>query len=573
MAAQKSQSMGSLPPVRRPGPWSWEKTLGAVLPLAVFVGASILFLSTLSVHYSEGEDSPVWVRLTMNGSVRTLFQANHIAFLWICRVYYRLWVWLGYTGDASFPLKAINALAGALTLSLMVRILLRLGADNLLTLIWVGATAASFGFWSYSTQAETYILPMPAILLGIHVVIGLANDRFSPWSLALVGTLMAFATLINQMHVLLILTTAVAVVLIWYRRRPEVSASRLLLGMASFGGTAALIIGVAYFGASIFVHGSRDLGSIIEWSKGAAAKNLTAPFSITDPIKGIIGMARAVLGGHFLSGFDWFHGPFTRLLPGKLMLEERYAGLGLSPGVRIFCLIATIVAMLSGLVVLFSLVFSGRQRMAEQQGEAKRRRFFAIDAFTSVTLLASYVFNVVWEPTNDEFWIVLLPVACLAVASVFARRPLANRRRVAGSLFAIAIFIANGLGVILPQTKLESDVWYQANRFLIENARTEDMIVTDGGFISDTYLVFYTKSTVVAVSQIAPDELSRVLSAKHAGRVWVSSWALEPMPEVRATGQLRKRDEAAIHSALGKVSGRLSKRNENPWQTVWQLEP
>ena len=571
MASQESRSTDSLPLVPWSGPWSSKNIVGPVLPLAVFVGASILFLSTLSAHYCEGEDNLTWVSLTTYGSFHQLFRANHIGLLWFGRLYYRLWVWLGYTGDASFPLKLLNALAGALTLSLMARALRRLGVDNLLILIWVGATAVSFGFWSYSTQPESYIIPLPAIFLGINVLISLADDRFSPWSLALLGILLAFATLINQMHVIFILTMPAAVILLWYRRRPEVPASRLLLGAASYGGAAALIIGVAYFGITIFVVGLRDLGSIFEWSKGLAS-TMTTPFSINDPIKAIIGMARSVLGGHFLAGFDWFYIPFSRLFPGKLMVEERYLGLGLSTGVRIACLVATIVAMLSGIILLISLALPCRQGMAEQ-GEADRRRFFAVYAFASITLVACYVFNVVWEPTNDEFWIGLLPIAYLWIASIFARRPLAKRRLVTGFVFAVCLFIANGMGVILPQTKLESDYWYQANRFLIQNVRPVDIIVTDGGSISDLYLRYYTRSTVIAVHTIAVDELGRLLSEEHPGRVWVSSWAIEPAREVRATGLLNGRNEAAIQSIFEQMKARLTKKDENQWQTVWQLEP
>ncbi len=345
--------------VRPFGAWFSKRSAEAILPWAVFFCALILFLSTLTVHYSEGEDSASWVSAVTNGSFSSLFNPHHIAFLGIGRIVYRIFLLCGYTGDASLPMKVMNALAGALTLGLMAKALRHLGVDKLLILIWVGATAASFGFWSYSTQPETYVLPLPAILYGINIVIGLANDRFSPWSLALLGSLMAFATLINQMHVLLVVTTPAVVVLIWYRRRPELPASRLFLGLASFGCAAGLIIGVAYFGVTILVLGLRDLGSIIAWSKGYASAVLTSPFSITDPIKGVIGIGRAVLGGHFLFGFDWFFQPFTRLFPRKLVIEERYLALGLSPGVRIACFIATIVAALSGMATLLSLVLPG----------------------------------------------------------------------------------------------------------------------------------------------------------------------------------------------------------------------
>ncbi len=139
--------------------------------------------------------------------------------------------------------------------------------------------------------------------------------------------------------------------------------------------------------------------------------------------------------------------------------------------------------------------------------------------------------------------------------------------------FTASLFLANGLGTILPQTKLESDYWYQANRFLIQNARAGDVIITDGGFISDTYLNLYTRSNIVPVHGIGPKELGRLFSDKHPGRVWVSSWTFEPLREVRAADLLKERNEAAIQSIFEKVKARLVKKDENPWQTVWQLEP
>ena len=408
-------------------------------------------------------------------------------------------------------------------------------------------------------------------MLGINVVIGLADDRFSAWSLALLGTLMGFATLINQMHVLLIPCTAAAVLLIWYRRRPEVTANRLLAGLASFGGAAALIIGVAYFGVTIFILGKRDLGRSSYGRRDTPPNLSDHPLSITDPIKGAIGIA-AMLGGHFLAGFDWFYGPFTRAFPGKLMIEERYLALGLSPAHphRLPDRDRGGHVVGAGRAV-FTLAGPPRRGGASRANRAATH-FRTRCVLLPFTLIASYIFNVVWEPTNDEFWIGLLPIGYLAIASLFARRPLANRHRVAGFVFVASLFIANGLGVIWPQTKLALDYWYQANRFLIENARAADTVVTDGAFISDNYVSYYTGANVVGVHSVAPDDFARLLSDKHAGRVWVSSWAFEPMPEVRATGMLKGRDEKAIQSVREQVKMRLIKRDENPWQTVWQLE-
>ena len=121
----------------------------------------MLFLSTLSVQYCEGGDRATWVSTVTHKSFSLLFNPHHIAFLGFSRIVYQVSLWCGYTGDAGLPMRVMNAVAGALTLALMVRAVNDLGADSLLILIWVGATAVSFGYWSYSTQPETYVLPLP----------------------------------------------------------------------------------------------------------------------------------------------------------------------------------------------------------------------------------------------------------------------------------------------------------------------------------------------------------------------------------------------------------------------------
>ena len=254
------------------------------------------------------------------------------------------------------------------------------------------------------------------------------------------------------------------------------------------------------------------------------------------------------------------------------MMEERYLALGLSPGVRITCLIALAIVGLSGMYILASLVLKRGSQVTEQPGE--RRRFFALNAFVYPTLLAYYVFNVYWEPVNNEFFVAPLPIAMLAVASLFARRPPPKQCVPAAALFAASLFIVNGLGSILPQSKLDSDYWYHANLYLIQNASEGDVVVTDGGYLSDCYLKMFTKSTVVTVHDVGINELIRHLSEKHPGRLWISSWAFEPDAKIRmANREFEKRDDAAIQAALAKLKPRLIKRDENAWQTVWQLEP
>jgi hypothetical protein len=548
----------------------------AALPLVVFVAALGLYLSTLSKHYSEGEDSARFVICaTRPSSPADLYQPNHLAFITLNRLIYTFAQAAGYSGNAAIPMKAISAAAGALGLWVMLRIMRRLAVDDRLALVWAGITAVSFGYWSYSTQADTYALPLPFLLLSVLIVIELADGQFSPWQFGRLGLFNGLTILAQQMHIIIYPLMIAAAVAIWYRRRPEVRVSQLILGLMVFGAISAVIVGTAYFAVALGPLGMRDLGSIIRWSEGQGGSGPFSPVRWFNPLVSLIAIGHAILGGHFLFGFDWFYEPFVRRFPHKLLVEERYLALQLSEVCRLACLAASGVAAISGLAFLSSLLFAPKKELT---GGLQSLRFFACDVIVWPILLVSFAFNTVMEPTTIEWWVGPIPVAAIGIASLQARRPTSRRWWPAGVIFAASLFLANGAGCILPQSDLRTDYWYRVNGFLIQNARPGDTIFTDGGFVSDSYVDLYTGANVVSVHLVRFDWLKQILARPHSGRFWISSWALEPPAEVDRTGYFNanrsvNQDAAVNRAYLKGLSGRMVKRDESPAQQVWELLP
>jgi hypothetical protein len=548
-------------------------TAHALLPLGVSLGALVLYLCTLSKHFSEGEDSALYVvQITSPSSVRELFHPNHLAFNALNRAVFLVCRWVGYEGDASLPMQVVNVLAGSLALGIMVNILRRLRVDDRLTLCWVVATAVSYGFWSYSVQPETYILPLPLILTCIYLLIGLGDDQFSYQTLAWVGCLGAVATLIHQQHVLALSAFFIATAIIGYRNRSQVPVSRLVAGLGTFGLVAAVIVGVAYFGVAIGILHMHDLATIIQWSKGGAKNGLFyAPWSYSNPIQSVVvGFPRAVLGGHFLYGFDWFHETVTRRFPNKLLIEERFLAQALPPWVRLTCLAAMIVVGASVLAVARTLAFPAS---AEPLDPVLKRRYLAADTILIALICHYYIFNTVFEPANIEFWIALLPVVAIAMASWQARRPRAAQWWLASAGLAASLLVANGLGSVLPQTRLDTDYWYHANGYLIGNAKPGDIIITNNEFISNNYLKIYTKSKVISPDYWTEGRSPEVLLNADSKRVWISSWAFEPSRRFNIATKPDPRAEAAFRLFRESVRDRMVKRDDGPYQTVWELGP
>jgi hypothetical protein len=541
------------------------------LPVAVVLGSFLLYAFTLTKHYSEGEDSAAYVReVTSPKSIRDYFFPNHLAFIPLNRGVFLLGRAAGYQGDASLTMKLLNALAGAIALGLMVLILETLEVDQRLMMCWVGVTAVSFGLWSYSTQAETYTLPLPPILLCIYLIMKLPEGGFSYKSFAALGCSGAIATLLHQQHVLVLSAITIAAALTGFRHRSEVPSGRIAAGLGILCFLGALIVGVAYLSVAIGVLHLVDPAAIIQWSKGHAQNGLWIPWSNTNPIQSlIVGFPRTVLGGHFLYGFDSFYGPVSRRFPGRLLIEERYLGQHIPSWIRLTCLAATMIVTASALAVARTFFFSSDK---EWPSGTRKVRYQAAGTIVVLLILHYYIFNTLWEPTCIEFWIVLLPVVGIAIASIQTRRPKARQWWLATAVLAASLLIVNGLGSILPQTTLDTDYWYQANRYLIENARAGDLIVTDGRFISNMYLRLYTNADVVSAviwdNTRSPDE---VLNGGFK-RVWISSWAVDPPGQagwMGGTPDLRKQEE--VRRFVESLRDRLTKRDESEFQTVWEL--
>jgi hypothetical protein len=362
---------------------------------------------------------------------------------------------------------------------------------------------------------------------------------------------------------------------IWYRRRSEVGVSRLLVGLMVFGAISAVIVGTAYFAVALGPLGMRDLGSIIRWSEGQGGGGPFSPVRWFNPLVSLIAIGHAVLGGHFMFGFDWFYEPFVRRFPHKLLVEERYLALQLPVAYRLACLAASGVAAISGLAFLSSLLLAAKKEVA---GGLQSLRFFACDVIVWPTLFVSFAFNTIMEPTTIEWWVGPIPLAAIGVASLQARRPSSRRWWPAGAVFAASLLVANGVGCILPQSDLQADYWYRVNGFLIQNARPGDIILTDGGFVSDSYVDLYTGANVFSVHLVPFDRLKQILAGPHGGRFWISSWALDPPFEVSRTGyfdanRVASQDKAANRAYLKGLSSRMVKRDENPVQQVWELLP
>jgi len=521
----------------------------------ILIAITSLFLITLAMNHSEAEDSVRYIyEVTKVPSTLSLYDPNHILFNSFNRVVYDLWLFLGYKGNAELPMQINNVIAGIVTLFLVYLIARRLEMSVYFSLLCLGMVSMSYGFWRYSVEAETYILPLPFILLSAHRLMIIAESRFEYRHFFLLGLFMAMATLFHQQHVLLIFIAPLAICCH--------STSRLLNSLILFFCVSGAIIAAVYFPVAIFLAEQSELGEIIKWSQGKAVEGLWTPWAWTNPLKSIFGLLRSIWGTLFLFGFPWFDALTAEIFPLNPLRDERMIGQSLSTWQLWLCLI--MIAISSLCAVILSIIAVIGYRRTELNPRATGFLIFA------VPMLCVYaIFNTLWEPLNIEFWIALLPFIYL-VLMLFIR--VTRFATIMSSIFVVALLISNLLGSILPQTERNTDYCYISNQYFMRHAQANDYIITGCGYMCSNYLYLYTDATLFDVTQIegirhdssVTNWVNRILN-HQPGRVLISSTVFDPP----SMSEINRRSYEKVIEALKPL--RKSQVYVDDFQVVWEL--
>jgi hypothetical protein len=545
-------------------------TPGAVFIMGVAVLA--LFLATRAVTHVEAEDSVHYIRQITNGHIRDLFYPNHLLFNSVNWITYQAWIMLGYVGSAELPTQVNNSIAGAFTVCLLMLTMQRLGFTLLPTLLAAIGLTSSYGFWAYSAEAETYVQPLPFLWLALHrlVVLSQRNERVSDF--VWLGIYVSLATLLHQQHVFMVFIIGFAIAVLWWRSGAYPPVEYLLQRLALYGGICAVLIGTPYLLVPYLVYGLTDLRDIFDWSKGAAGTGIFTytPWAWSNVLKSAVGISHALWGMHFLFGFDLFNRLMFLVFPNKILDEELLIAANLSRVQVWFCLTALIISAISMTRLLISAVC----QHPWQQHEASSRDIMdrALLTITVVVIpmwLAYGLWNTVWEPSNAEFWIA--PLSFIWLFLFWSPKSFTGGvsiREKWGATAVVTLFLCTFLGSILPQLNRDVDYWYKANEPLIRYAHADDVIITEGGWISKGYLMLYTPAEIISPSGHSIKELDELIGSTR-GNVYISSWVEKPPPGVDT--QLVNRDDAAIRAWFASVKSRLTFFAETPMQRIWRV--
>ncbi|ADG76730.1 Glycosyltransferase RgtA/B/C/D-like domain-containing protein OS=Tsukamurella paurometabola (strain ATCC 8368 / DSM / CCUG 35730 / CIP 100753 / JCM 10117/ KCTC 9821 / NBRC 16120 / NCIMB 702349 / NCTC 13040) OX=521096 GN=Tpau_0076 PE=4 SV=1 [Tsukamurella paurometabola] len=502
--------------------------------------AALAFLDsmTLARSHSEAEDAAQYILNVTNGD--DLFHSNHLLYGPVNWVNFRLWEALGYAGDAVVPMQVLSVSASLVSVWLVYRIALRVGASLPLSLAATGWVAFSFGFWVYSLEADTYLLPIPfllwSVMLMLDVIAADASSRSRTFArLSGLGAVAAMAALLHQQYVFLLPVIAITFVIVW-RRSSERTSARLLFGLGVFLASSWLLIAVTYCVVGRLAIGLSSPVDIVSWARGHASNGMWEAISAKTPLMMLVGFGRAVFAMNFLFRSPRSSDLMSRVFAGKSLVEERHLA---EHGINTVAFLAILLAMAAALAAMAWLLVRLVRRSARRDGEEKFAAKTTFMIFAAVYLLVNVIVIMIWEPGNLEFWIAVMPALAIALAVLLSERT----RAVAASFVLVgALFVANLLGAVVPYSQTSNDYWAMQNGGFRGLVAEGDVIVTDCPYLCRGDLALLTDVPPIDASSDDVDELTAALGTPGTD-VFVSSWTFDPPPQAEAptgNGTVRK---------------------------------
>ena len=138
-------------------------TRGLLIPWLIAIGALVVYLATLSRHYTG--DSIEYALAIESSDPTYLLDPYHPLLHPMGLAFSRLWQLLGWTGQALLPLQVLNALGGAACVGLVLALARALTQSTQIAVLVAAGFAVSGGHWMLSVEAEFVTVPLAAMLL------------------------------------------------------------------------------------------------------------------------------------------------------------------------------------------------------------------------------------------------------------------------------------------------------------------------------------------------------------------------------------------------------------------------
>lgn len=449
----------------------------------VIVSLSLsIYLLTLSRHYTA--DSLLYALDIENGSLQDLVDPTHLALHPIGWIWYQLWKGLGWSNGSILPLGALNALAGAICIGLVLVIALRLSDSLITSLLSAIGFAVSGATWLLSVEAEFVTVPLVSNLLVLYLLIGSSESvrKSRHYSTAL-GIVTAIAILMYANNVFLILVVGCV---LWFRTGPPIR--RQIATIVSYI-RPVIFLAVPALAVGLWLWTNGDWSMLSQFRESDSYGR----FSWFNIPQGIYALMRSIALYHGLAMND-----STEMFLRDASTIERF----------IFYMYYGLVVVVASLPILLGMRF----RVAL----LKRHRLSILALIVWSTLYALFAFF--WVPGDISFWMPILVAWWLLVCMLITIIPSTYRRSrtivqaFTGTIIAILLLLNSAL-VILPRRDISTNSFYQMARGVNYRTESEAIVFADEGRLETIFLAYFSDRAVVPVDkfQLENTDMDRLI--------------------------------------------------------------
>ncbi len=503
------------------------------LVIVLSVIAAVYFL-TSSVNHNEAEDSLCYLYKISYGSLSDQFHPEHLLYNFINYKFFQLWQLFGYKGNAEFTVKFVNIIAALSALWLLYVIASKLNFPVLLRYLCIISVAFSYGFWWYSVECETYIIPIVFVLLCLHRLILIHKDFFKLANHLFLGAFNAIAILFHKQHILLVIIIFLGYILIFYENRRRITWNKFTVIITMYTAICGFMVLFSYLIVAIFIKGLFNFNQIAIWVLHLDVVSSKLGWHISDLPKAIIGFCRIFIGGHYIFSFSIFSDLLQKIMPFFWLEEEIFLIKDFSIFRSVSLYVLSIVVFLLTIYIIFQInKHRSLPLMRSSESDLSRLKFFIIIILSGYFVIYS-LFNMFYVPQNIEMWISLSPIVFLALGLLTIPIIHKTRNRISMGIILICLFLINLFGSVLPQTDPEHDYWHKFNSWLIKNCNAGDLVVSGSGTISDRYVKYYSGAEVFSTlysDQSLEKEFQEIIASHKTKKIYFSSTVLHPIKE------------------------------------------
>lgn len=465
----------------------------------LFAGVLGFLIATFPSNHSEAEDAYYYSRMAEQGAWAERFHAHHLLYLPLMRSLFRIVQSAGYHGR-SFPvLAAVSMVSGALAVCLFSAVLRRAGTKKQTAGVFTAALLFSYGFWRYSTTVEIYIPAVLLSLLTFYCALRGTERKFFMCGILCGGT----ALLVHLVTIPAVLCASPLLYIFRRQKRAAAGHAVMTLLTAATGYGAIMAAGIH---PVVFADRLVQRGTLLEpltWLKGAAAWGQT------------------VLSGNFLFSLPEAAEQAVRLFPFQMLQEELF--MGRQAPAWIPCAAPATFLLAAGLAagILIAVLRYAKPVVANQS---------AVSASVFIWLAAGVSMALLFEPSNPEMWICVLPPLWLLAALLWDSLPACRCARCLPPAFVAVLLAHNWIGGMQLVRSPDSDYCRQKGAWAVEEAQAGDLILTADSHSFVTFLEYQTPASVLDAKSAGEAEWRRQLEV--SGRVFVFDDVIKPLPAV-----------------------------------------